>query len=125
MGAARPRRESARLMPPRASSSLLAAAFASAVLTIAADPLGQAWMRLAFKPLTTALLIAWARTRGSRDGTRRAWIRTGLLSWVGDVALLWPDLGFLPGLVSFLLAHLACIVAFSHGPRFAVRDCRP
>jgi len=39
----------------------------------------------------------------------------------GDVALLWPQQGFLPGLVSFLLAHLAYIVAFTRGLRFAAR----
>ena len=113
MGAAPGRRDSARLMPPRAPLLLLAAALSGA-LAIAADPLGQAWMRFAFKPLTTALLIAWAWPRGSGDGPRRGWIRAGLLlSWVGDVALLWPDQGFLPGLVSFLLAHLAYIAGFS------------
>jgi uncharacterized membrane protein YhhN len=42
-----------------------------------------------------------------------------VLSWVGDVALLWPESGFLPGLVSFLLAHLAYIAAFSSWQRFA------
>lgn len=117
MGAAAGGRDSARLMPPRPPSLLLAAAV-SAALAIAAEPLGLAWMRYAFKPTTTALLIAWAWPRGPGERRRRHWIRAGLLlSWVGDVALLWPDRGFLPGLVSFLLAHLAYIVAFSHWQR--------
>jgi uncharacterized membrane protein YhhN len=33
------------------------------------------------------------------------------------VALLWPKEGFLPGLVSFLLAHLCYLVAFTRGQR--------
>ena len=44
------------------------------------------------------------------------------LSLCGDVALLWPQQGFLPGLVSFLLAHLAYLVAFTRdGLRLAAR----
>lgn len=101
---------------------LLWAAALTGVLAIAADPLGVRWMHLAFKPATTALLIAWAWPRGEADGARRTWIRTGLvLSWVGDVALLWPQQGFVPGLVSFLLAHLAYIVAFTRTARLGAR----
>ena len=36
------------------------------------------------------------------------------LSLVGDVALMIPQ-GFLAGLVAFLLAHLAYLVAFTRG----------
>ncbi|MGM9487288.1 lysoplasmalogenase [Ideonella sp. YS5] len=108
-------------MPPRALPMLLAAALAAAVLAIAAEPVGQPWLLFTFKPLATALLIAWAWPRGADHPARRAWIRAGLvLSWFGDVALLWPDSGFLPGLVAFLLAHLAYIAAFSHWQRFGV-----
>jgi uncharacterized membrane protein YhhN len=39
----------------------------------------------------------------------------------GDVALLWPQQGFLPGLVSFLLAHLCYLVAFTRGVPLAAR----
>jgi len=35
------------------------------------------------------------------------------------VALLWPQQGFLPGLVSFLLAHVAYLVAFTREQRLA------
>ena len=37
------------------------------------------------------------------------------LSLLGDVALVWPQQGFLPGLVAFLAAHLANLVAFTRG----------
>jgi uncharacterized membrane protein YhhN len=44
-------------------------------------------------------------------------VLAGLLcSLAGDVALMWPRQGFLPGLVSFLLAHLAYLWAFTRAP---------
>lgn len=65
------------------------------------------------KPLTTVLLMVLAAGRGHDEPIARRWILAGLtLSLVGDVALLWPKEGFLPGLVAFLLAHLAYIAAF-------------
>src|SRR5438045_1162826 len=106
-------------MSRSATSLLLPAAAASAVLTIAADLLGIGWLHFVLKPLTTLLIIAWAWPRGEDAPARRRWIRIGLVcSLAGDVALLWPQQGFLPGLVSFLLAHLAYIVAFTRGLRF-------
>jgi uncharacterized membrane protein YhhN len=89
---------------------------ASAVLAIAAAPwaFGLPWIAFVFKPLTTVLLIGHALSRGDgRPGTRR-WLLAGLLaSLAGDVALLWPQEGFVPGLVSFLVAHLCYLVAFT------------
>jgi uncharacterized membrane protein YhhN len=111
----------AHLPPPTRLPTplLLAAIAASAALTIAADHGGPGWWRYAFKPLTTALVIAWAWPRGAGCPERR-WILAGLAaSWVGDVALLWPQQGFLPGLVAFLLAHLAYLIAFTRRVRFA------
>ena len=73
-----------------------------------------AWLAFVFKPLTTLLVMAHAWPRGADQARQRRWIRIGLLlSLLGDVFLLWPRQGFLPGLVSFLLAHLAYIAAFS------------
>lgn len=92
---------------------LLAAVFTGA-LTIAAAPLGQPWLPFVCKPLTTLLIIAWAWRRGAAMPLQRRWVRVGLLaSLAGDVALLWPQQGFLPGLLSFLLAHLAYLWAFT------------
>lgn len=74
------------------------------------------------KPLTTVLLIVHAARRGAHEPRARRWILAGLvLSLLGDVALLWPKEGFLPGLIAFLLAHLAYIVAFHGRVRFAAR----
>ncbi|TXC67408.1 hypothetical protein FSC37_22115 [Piscinibacter aquaticus] len=58
------------------------------------------------KPLTTVLLIVHAARRGADEPVARRWILVGLvLSLAGDIALLWPKQGFLPGLIAFLLAH--------------------
>lgn len=109
-------------MPRHLSPFLLGAIVLCAALTIAADLGGPDWWRHVFKPLTTVLVIAWAWPRGEDAPARRRWVRLGLVaSLVGDVALLWPDSGFLPGLVAFLLAHLAYIVAFTRGLRFGAR----
>jgi uncharacterized membrane protein YhhN len=101
---------------------LAAATAASAAFTILASTLHLPWLAFVFKPLTTLLVIAYAWPRGADTPQVRRWVRVGLvLSLVGDVALLWPQQGFLPGLVSFLLAHLAYIVAFTRDTRFAAR----
>lgn len=92
-------------------------------LTIAAAsgvlPAGLAFV---FKPLTTLAVIAHAWPRGASEVRQRKWIRAGLcLSLAGDIFLLWPIKGFVPGLASFLLAHLAYIAAFCVPLRFAAR----
>lgn len=93
---------------------------ASALLAIVAAPwaLDTGALAFVFKPLTTVLIIVRAWPRGADvPATRRA-LRLGLaLSLLGDIALLWPQQGFLPGLVAFLLAHLAYIVAFTREHR--------
>jgi uncharacterized membrane protein YhhN len=106
------------------TAALAAATVASAVLAIAAAPwaLGQPWLAFVFKPLTTVLIIVYAWSRGHDEPRLRRWVIGGLvLSLVGDVALLWPKEGFLPGLVSFLLAHLCYLVAFTRRERLAAR----
>ncbi len=95
-----------------------------AVLAIASAPwaLNAPALNFVFKPLATLGVIAYAALRGDRVGagsSARRWVLVGLwLSLVGDVALLWPTTGFLPGLVSFLLAHLAYLMAFTRPQRF-------
>lgn len=103
---------------------LAGATAASAALAIVAAPwaLGQPWLAFVFKPLATILIIVFALGRGHEQPVVRRWVLAGLvLSLVGDVALLWPKEGFLPGLVSFLLAHAAYLVAFTRGQGFAAR----
>ncbi|MFT4096563.1 MAG: lysoplasmalogenase [Rhodoblastus sp.] len=76
------------------------------------------WLLAAItKALTTIVIIVYAWRRGGGDGYSRA-IRAGLAaSLAGDVFLLWPQQGFLPGLVSFLIAHLLYLYAFTDGMR--------
>ena len=96
-------------------------AAASGVLAVAGNLLALDALVFVFKPATTLLLIAWAWPRGTDTPAMRRWILVGLVcSLAGDVFLMWPQ-GFLPGLVSFLLAHLAYIVAFTRGVRLAAR----
>ncbi len=97
------------------------AAAVSGLLAIAGNLLPQPALVFVFKPATTLLLIAWAWPRGADTPAMQKWVRTGLvLSLAGDVFLMWPQ-GFLPGLVSFLFAHLAYIVAFTREVRLAAR----
>jgi uncharacterized membrane protein YhhN len=99
----------------------LATGFAAA-LAIAAAPwaLDQPWLNFVFKPLATLGVIAHAWPRGADTPVLRRWLLAGLvLSLAGDVALLWPQQGFLPGLVSFLLAHLAYLAGFTRERRLA------
>ncbi len=93
-----------------------------AALAIASAPWALALpaLNFIFKPLATLVVIAHAWQRGFDAPKVRRWVLAGLvLSLGGDVALLWPKEGFLPGLVSFLLAHLAYLVAFTRVQRLA------
>lgn len=104
------------------SSGYAVALVACAALAIASAPwaLATPWLNFAFKPLATLVVIAYAWGRSAGRADARAWVLIGLVfSLGGDVALLWPKEGFLPGLVSFLLAHLAYLVAFTRERRFA------
>lgn len=99
-----------------------AATLLCGALAIASAPwaLALPWLNFVFKPLATLAVIAYAWGRG--EGPVRTWVLIGLLlSLAGDIALLWPKEGFLPGLIAFLLAHLAYLVAFTHVARFAAR----
>jgi uncharacterized membrane protein YhhN len=101
---------------------LAAATAVSAALTMVAQLSGITWLAFVCKPLATLLIIAYAWQREGDAPRRRRFVRLGLvLSLAGDVALLWPREGFLPGLVAFLLAHLAYLVAFTATTRLAAR----
>jgi len=97
-------------------------ALSAALCITAALGLITPWLTFVFKPLTTVLVIAYAWPRGADTPKQRRLILIGLvLSLAGDVFLLWPKQGFLPGLVSFLLAHLAYIAAFCVPLRLAAK----
>jgi uncharacterized membrane protein YhhN len=71
------------------------------------------------KPLVLVLLIVAALVLDPSDSGQRAWFVAALaLSLTGDVFLLPRVDRFVPGLASFLLAHVAYIVglSFDDGP---------
>ena len=97
---------------------------ASAMLAIANGSwaLDHRALLFVFKPLTTLLIIAHAWRRGADAPAARRFVLAGLwLSLLGDVALMWPQRGFVPGLVAFLIAHGLYIVAFTREHRFAAQ----
>ena len=96
----------------------------SAGLSIASAPwaLDVPLLNFIFKPLATLVVMAYAWPRGQDTQVQRRWVLAGLCcSLAGDVALMWPQQGFLPGLVSFLLAHLAYLRAFTRTQVLAAR----
>jgi uncharacterized membrane protein YhhN len=108
-------------MNPRTALPALAAVSGALCIAAALGVLPR-WLAFIFKPLTTLLVIAFAWPRGAASPKQRRFVLIGLvLSLAGDVFLLWPKEGFLPGLVAFLLAHLAYIAAFCVPVRLAAR----
>jgi uncharacterized membrane protein YhhN len=89
----------------------LGAAAVAAVADWVAVQTGNKSLEYVCKPLTIILLMAVAATVDVDDGAVRGWFVAALaLSMLGDVWLMLPRDLFVPGLVSFLLAHLAFIV---------------
>lgn len=87
----------------------------SAALTIGAKLRGSTRGEYLFKPLTTLLIIALAALADVPISTTyQTLIVAGLVaSLAGDVFLMLPD-RFVPGLLSFLIAHIFYIIAFTH-----------
>ena len=65
------------------------------------------------KPLVMVAMIGVAVTLDPADGAQRAWFVVALvLSLAGDVFLLPKPDAFVPGLASFLVAHVAYVIGF-------------
>jgi uncharacterized membrane protein YhhN len=95
----------------------------SAIVTITAHYIGPDWIIYVFKPLTTILILTIALTGGA-DSTPayKIAIVIGLcFSLAGDVLLMLPADLFLFGLVSFLIAQVCYIVAFTSGKGFSLK----
>jgi uncharacterized membrane protein YhhN len=98
------------------AAALLAAAVLSAVVDWWAVHADRRPVEYVGKPLTLALLTGAALALDPADPTVRAWFVVALaLSLVGDVFLMLPSDRFVPGLASFLLAHVAYVVGFVAG----------
>ena len=103
------------------TATLTAAILVSSVLAIWCHGLGpdNRWLVYLFKPLTTALILVLALTAPGPLLTRyKLAIVIGLaFSLAGDVFLMLPGDLFLAGLSSFLIAHIAYLVAFTSDAR--------
>jgi uncharacterized membrane protein YhhN len=97
--------------------ALSIAALVSAALHIPAEYGGPRWRVYVFKPLTTTLILAIACLPAVGVESLYQWaIVVGLVfSLAGDVFLMLPHDRFIAGLIAFLLAHIAYIVAFTSG----------
>ncbi|MEO6989367.1 MAG: lysoplasmalogenase [Aquihabitans sp.] len=75
-------------------------------------------VRYVTKPAALMALIGVAVTLDPFDSTIGTWMVVGLvLSLAGDVFLLLPEKWFVGGLASFLLGHIAYVVALQLAPR--------
>ena len=102
----------------------LALMIEAGALATATSALGFTAWHLLFKPLTMAIAIiyvanhAYPMSATGRFGLNRScWLLLGALlgSLAGDVFLMLSEHLFIPGLVSFLLAHLCYIALFKQG----------
>ena len=97
--------------------ALILAAGLAAALATSSRVAGRRMLHVVTKPLATGLLIALALAVPGDPARYQAWIAAGLaLSLLGDILLLFPK-RFLEGLVAFLLAHLAYLMALLPGTR--------
>jgi len=97
--------------------ALLALTAVFAVVDWFAVVTGRRVVEYAAKPATTAGLIGVALAVDPvHAAMRTAFVIALVLSLAGDVFLMLPRDAFVPGLASFLLAHLAYIVGFGIGP---------
>lgn len=84
---------------------------------------GWRWLHWTCKPLATVLIlgIAWRAPSPLSPRYRRRVVAGLAFALLGDVLLMWPGDFFVPGLVAFLLGHLAFLAAWLDDSRFAVR----
>jgi uncharacterized membrane protein YhhN len=96
-------------------SALLALTLALAVVDWAAAEKNWHAVHFFCKPATLLALIAWFSVAAGWSGAN-LWFGLALVfSLLGDVALMFPERLFMPGLASFLLAHIFYIAGFNQG----------
>ncbi len=71
------------------------------------------WVEYIAKPGTMLLLLLWVSLNAGLGGALLWFTIGGILSLFGDVFLMLPGNFFIPGLVSFLLAHVSYIVGLN------------
>lgn len=94
----------------------------SGILTIIAREKKIRVLLIVFKPMTICSILIFAFTQKPPEITAYFfWIFAGLVfGFLGDIFLMWPDRGFILGLISFLYGHLFFIAGFMLGRNFAV-----
>ncbi|MFN8486599.1 MAG: lysoplasmalogenase [Caldilineaceae bacterium] len=114
--------QSASLLTSMSLILLSLLAFVTGILHIRAEYRGPRRAVYLLKPLTTVLLLCLALlTAQPVSPFYKGAISLGLLfSLAGDIFLMLPADRFIAGLVSFLLAHLAYIIAFTSQSGFHV-----
>jgi uncharacterized membrane protein YhhN len=97
-------------------------AILSASLHIRAEYHGPRYHVYLFKPLTMVFILLIALQAGGPDASlyKVAIIAALVCSLAGDVFLMLPSDQFVAGLVSFLVAHLFYITAFTSGTGFGL-----
>jgi alkenylglycerophosphocholine hydrolase len=95
------------------TTALLVLVFGSAILDWIATVKAWSKVEMFAKPAAMIFLFAWLYAGTKLQGAM-LWFGIGILfSLIGDAFLLSPNRFFLPGLVAFLLAHVAYIIGFS------------
>ena len=102
---------------------LTALTIVSGIVAIIGHYAGPRWIIYVFKPLTTILILAIAFLGGAASSPiYKIAIQIGLVfSLAGDVLMMLPSDQFMPGLVSFLIAQICYIVAFTSGKGFSFK----
>lgn len=103
----------------RADRILTLCALGSAILFVWAEYKGPPLQVYIFKPLTMVfiILIALSKTKASPSRYAIAVVCGLICSISGDIFLMLPSDQFIWGLVSFLIAHLFYIFAFTYGSK--------
>lgn len=97
---------------------MLAVAVVAAVLFVVGAYVDHHALRLLSKPWPVLLLAAWVWREAPRDRYRAAMIAGLACSVAGDLFLeASPRTLFLPGLVSFLVAHVFYVLAYASDTR--------
>jgi uncharacterized membrane protein YhhN len=114
----------ASIQPPgvsKCSLAFLILGAASATLVLAARPLLQTWHVIPNTPLTTLCFLIVAAGATSFASARYKWsIVAGLgFSALGDLFLMLPNDRFVPGLASFLIAHICYLWGLTSDTRLA------
>ena len=95
------------------STILIILTLMTAIINIIANYRGPEWSIYISKPLTMLWIILLAIHLANWQQSYPYWIIAGLLlSLAGDIFLMLPKDRFIPGLVSFLIAHLLYVTAF-------------